>query len=186
MENTRFADIFIPFKIYYKFIYCLFIKSTSDATNFETEFNNFCEKYKIIKREEIQTLIKNIKQDEYIYIKYPVDDPYVIGNAILFIIYYLKSNATLFSYLNNMFLLMKATCNAKFKIAGMALSDDDNGEDLIEKTIDNFERIDAMINLTNDMQKITQKINATDIYEIETNITMSANVHIILSITTNP
>jgi hypothetical protein len=65
---------------------------------------------------------------------------------------------------------MKATCNAKFKREAMELCDDDIGDELIEKTIDNLERIDTLVNLTNDLQKITHQMNESCVYEIETTI----------------
>ena len=169
MEKTQMANIHIKTSIYYKFIHCVFIKSNDEATKFQTEFNNFCEKYKIIKPTEIYSLLEDIKAEKT-YKTITSTDSYIIGNALLFVIYYLKNNNTIFYYLNMMLLLMKATCNAKFKREAMELCDDDIGDELIEKTIDNLERIDTLVNLTNDLQKITHQMNESCVYEIETTI----------------
>ena len=49
MERTALANFYIKTSIYYKFIHCVFIKSTNDKEKFQIDFNNFCEKYKISK-----------------------------------------------------------------------------------------------------------------------------------------
>jgi len=172
MEKSTLANIDMKTSIYYKFIHCVFIKSTGDTTKFEAEFNTFCEKYTIIKKEEIYSFLENIKKDEKICENATTDDLYVIGYALLFVIYYLKNNNSIFYYLNMMLLLMRATCNAKFKVESMILQTDDTGDDLIEKTMDNLERVDTLLNLTNNIQKITQQMNESIVYEIETTITL--------------
>ena len=172
MERTALANFYIKTSIYYKFIHCVFIKSTNDKEKFQIDFNNFCEKYKISKKDEIYNLLECIKNDENEAQKNICTDTYVIGYALLFIIYYLKNNKTILAYLSMMLLLMKATCNAKFKVDGMQLHEDDDGEELIEKTIDDFERIDTLLSLTSDIEKISKKMNDIDVYEIETNITL--------------
>jgi hypothetical protein len=179
MEKTQMANIHIKTSIYYKFLHCVFIKSNHDATKFQTEFNSFCEKYKITKKAEIYSLLEEIK-DEKTYKKFTTADSYIIGYALLFVIYYLKNNNSIFYYLNIMLLLMKATCNAKFKRESMELRDDDIGDELIEKTIDNLERIDTLVNLTNDLQKITHQMNDSCVYEIETTITDDTYLQFIL------
>ena len=173
MEKTALANFYIKTSIYYKFIHCVFIKSTSDKEKFQIDFNNFCEKYEIIKdKDEIYNLLECIKNDENEAKKNICTDTHVIGYALLFIIYYLKNNKAILGYLSMVFLMMKATCNAKFKVDGMQLHKDDDGEELIEKTIDDFERIDTLLSLTSDIEKISKKMNDIDVYEIETNITL--------------
>ena len=84
MEKSTLANIDMKTSIYYKFIHCVFIKSTGDTTKFEAEFNTFCEKYTIIKKEEIYSFLENIKKDEKICENATTDDLYVIGYALLF------------------------------------------------------------------------------------------------------
>ena len=70
-----------------------------------------------------------------------------------------------------MLLMMRATINARFDIKCAQLPDDESVYIFIEKTIDEQERIENLINLSKDIEKLTQQINDATLYGMETKIT---------------
>lgn len=172
MEKTQLAKFKVKISNYYRFVHCIFIKSKNDDTNFQTIFNTFCQQYSITQKDEIYSLLESMKNDNKAYKNFKESDPSVIGSTFLFIIYYLKNKSGIFYNLNNVLLLMKVTCNARFNIkcARAQILDDNSRDAFIEKTIDEQERIENLIKLSKDIEELTQQINDTTLYEIETKI----------------
>ena len=71
-----------------------------------------------------------------------------------------------------MFLLMKATSNAKFTLNAIKIDEDDReSEDaLIEKTMDEYERIDKLLALTKNIKELTDKLDDNNVYKIDPKI----------------
>jgi hypothetical protein len=173
-QQQQVLSFGIEAPIYYKFIYCVFIKNNENDTNLQSIFNNFCEKYNITtKKDEIYSLIETIKTTDKSYNTFNNTDPYILGNVFLFVIYYLKNNNSIFNYLSMMLLLMKATSNTKFRLDATKIHEHDReSEDaLIEKTMDEYERIDKLLALTKNIKELTDKLDDNTVYKIDPKIT---------------
>ena len=171
MEQPQLARFNVKISNYYRFVHCVFIKSAKETTNFQTIFDTFCEKYSITQKDETYSLLESMKNDHNSYKNFNVSDTAIIGNTFLFIIYYVKNNNKIFGYLNMMLLMMRATINARFDIKCAQLPDDESVYIFIEKTIDEQERIENLINLSKDIEKLTQQMNDATLYGMETKIT---------------
>lgn len=164
----------IKSSIYYKFINCLFIQKI-DQRILDDLFNVFCEKYKIQNHTELYSLLIFIKEETtQSYNKFTVDDPLLLGNLFLFIIYYMKTNS-LFAYMNRMLYLMLAANKIRLTIKGSSFDEESkdyemNTEALIDETVDNQIRIEKMIELNQKIEKLTKEMNSTYVYKVESNV----------------
>lgn len=164
----------IKSSIYYKFINCLFIQKI-DQCILDDQFNVFCEKYNIQNHSELYSLLKFIKEETtQSYNKFTVDDPLLLGNLFLFIIYYMKTNS-LFAYMNRMLYLMLAANKIRLTIKGSSFDEESkdyemNTEALIDETVDNQIRIEKMIELNQKIEKLTKEMNSTYVYKLESNV----------------
>jgi len=164
----------IKSSIYYKFINCLFIQKI-DQRILDDQFNVFCEKYNIQNHSELYSLLIFIKEETHqSYDKFTVDDPILLGNLFLFIIYYMKTNS-LFAHMNQMLYLMVAANKMRLTIKGSSFDEESkdyemNTEALIEETIDNQLRLEKMIELNQKIEKLTKEMNSTYVYKLESNI----------------
>ena len=164
----------IKSSIYYKFINCLFIQKI-DQRILDDQFNVFCEKYNIQNHSELYSLLIFIKEETtQSYNKFTVDDPLLLGNLFLFIIYYMKTNS-LFAYMNRMLYLMLAANKIRLTIKGSSFDEESkdyemNTEALIDETVDNQIRIEKMIDLNKKIENISKQINFTYVYKLETNV----------------
>ena len=114
-KETKLIINNIQSSIYYKFINCLFIEKI-DQRVLDDDFNVFCERYKIQNHNELYSLLVFVKEDTLqTYHKFTVDDPLLIGNLLLFVIYYMKNNS-LFAHMNSMLYLMLAANNIRIKL----------------------------------------------------------------------
>lgn len=173
-KETKLIINNIQSSIYYKFINCLFIEKI-DQRVLDDEFNVFCERYKIQNHNELYSLLVFVKEDTLqTYHKFTVDDPLLIGNLLLFVIYYMKNNS-LFAHMNRMLYLMLAANNIRIKLKSSYLDEESKdyemeADKLIEQTIDNQERLEKMIDLNIKIENISKQMNATYIYKVESNI----------------
>ena len=164
----------IKSSIYYKFINCLFIQKI-DQRILDDQFNVFCEKYNIQNHSELYSLLIFIKEETtQSYNKFTVDDPLLLGNLFLFIIYYMKTNS-LFAYMNRMLYLMLAANKIRLTIKGSSFDEESkdyemNTEALIDETVDNQIRIEKMIDLNKKIENISKQINFNYVYKLETNV----------------
>jgi len=160
--------------IYYKFINCLFIHKI-DQRVLDDQFNVFCEKYKIQNHTELYSLFIFVKEENnHLYHKFTVDDPILIGNLFMFVIYYMKMNS-LFAYMNRVLYLMMATNKMRLSIKGCSFDEeskdfDTNTDLLIEETMDNQERLEKMLDLNKKIENISKQINFTCVYQVESNV----------------
>ena len=160
--------------IYYKFINCLFIHKI-DQRVLDDQFNVFCEKYKIQNHTELYSLFIFIKEKTtHSYHKFTVDDPILIGNLFMFVIYYMKMNS-LFAYMNRVLYLMMATNKMRLSIKGSSFDEeskdfDTNTDLLIEETMDNQERLEKMLDLNKKIENMSKQINFTCVYQVESNV----------------
>ena len=89
-ESSQFIINNIQSNIYYKFINCLFIHKI-DQRVLDDHFNVFCEKYKIQNHTDLYSFFMFVKEEKtHSYHKFTVDDPILIGNLFMFVIYYMK------------------------------------------------------------------------------------------------
>ena len=173
-KETKLIINNIQSSIYYKFINCLFIEKI-DQRVLDDDFNVFCERYKIQNHNELYSLLVFVKEDTLqTYHKFTVDDPLLIGNLLLFVIYYMKNNS-LFAHMNSMLYLMLAANNIRIKLKSSYLDEESKdyemeADKLIEQTIDNQERLEKMIDLNIKIENISKQMNATYIYKVESNI----------------
>jgi hypothetical protein len=173
-ESPRLIINNIKSSIYYKFINCLFIQKI-DQRILDDQFNVFCEKYNIQNHSELYSLLIFIKEETHqSYDKFTVDDPILLGNLFLFIIYYMKTNS-LFAHMNQMLYLMVAANKMRLTIKGSSFDEESkdyemNTEALIEETIDNQLRLEKMIELNQKIEKLTKEMNSTYVYKLESNI----------------
>jgi hypothetical protein len=164
----------IQSSIYYKFINCVFIEKI-DQRILDDQFNVFCEKYKIQNHTELYSLFIFVKEEtNHLYNNFTVNDPILVGNLFLFIIYYMKSNS-LFEHMNRMLYLMLAANKIRLTIRGSSFDEESkdyemNSEALIEETIDNRERLEKMIDLNKKIEKLTKEMNSTYVYKVESNV----------------
>lgn len=173
-ESSQLIINNIQSSIYYKFINCLFIEKI-DQRVLDDEFNVFCERYNIQNHEELYSLLVFIKEDTcQSYHKFTVDDPLLVGNLLLFVIYYMKNNS-LYAHMNRMLYLMVAANKIRLTIKGSSFYEeskdyDMNTETLIQETVDNQERLEKMIDLNTKIENISKQINMTYVYKVESNI----------------
>lgn len=173
-KETKLIINNIQSSIYYKFINCLFIEKI-DQRVLDDEFNVFCERYKIQNHTELYSLLVFVKEDTLqTYHKFTVDDPLLIGNLLLFVIYYMKNNS-LYAHMNRMLYLMLAANNIRIKLKSSYLDEESKdyemeADKLIEQTIDNQERLEKMIDLNIKIENISKQMNASYIYKVESNI----------------
>lgn len=164
----------IQSSIYYKFINCVFIEKI-DQRMLDDHFNVFCEKYKIQNHTELYSLLIFVKEEtNHLYNKFTVNDPMLVGNLFLFIIYYMKSNS-LFEHMNRMLYLMLAANKIRLTIKGSSFDEESkdyemNTEILIEETVNNQERLEKMIDLNNKIENISKQMNFTYVYRVESNM----------------
>jgi hypothetical protein len=160
--------------IYYKFINCLFIHKI-DQRILDDQFNVFCEKYKIQNHNELYSLFIFVKEETtHSYYKFTVDDPILIGNLFMFVIYYMKINS-LFAYMNRVLYLMMATNKMRLSIKGCSFNEESkdfemNTDLLIEETMNNQERLEKMIDLNKKIENISKQMNPTYAYNVESNV----------------
>lgn len=173
-ESPRLIMNNIKSSIYYKFINCVFIQKI-DIRMLDNQFNTFCEKYKIQNHTELYSLLIFIKKETtHSYHTFTVDDPMLLGNLFLFIIYYMKTNS-LFAYMNNMLYLMLAANKLRLTIRGSSFDEESkdyemNAEQLIEETIDNQLQIEKLLELNKKIEKLSKDMNSTYIYKVESNL----------------
>jgi hypothetical protein len=164
----------IQSSIYYKFINCIFIEKI-DQRMLDDHFNVFCEKYNIQNHSELYSLFIFVKEEtNHLYDKFTVDDPMLIGNLFLFIIYYMKTNS-LFAHMNRMLYLMVAANKIRLTIRGSSFDEeskdfDTNTDLLIEETMENQERLEKMIELNKNIENISKQINFEYVYKVESNV----------------
>jgi uncharacterized FlaG/YvyC family protein len=67
---------------------------------------------------------------------------------------------------------MKATSNAKFTLNAIKIDEDDRESEaaLIEKTMDEYERIDKLLALTKNIKELTDKLDDNNVYKIDPKI----------------
>lgn len=173
-ESSQFIINNIQSSIYYKFINCVFIEKI-DQRILDDQFNVFCEKYKIEKHSDLYSLLIFVKEEtNYSYHKFTVDDPQLIGNLFLFVIYYMEINS-LFAHMNRMLYLMVAANKIRLSIRGSSFDEeskdyDMNAETLIQETVDNNERLEKMIELNKKIENISKRMNTTYVYKVESNV----------------
>lgn len=173
-ESQQFIINNIQSSIYYKFINCLFIHKI-DQRVLDDQFNVFCEKYKIQNHTELYSLFIFVKEEKtHSYHKFTVEDPILIGNLFMFVIYYMKMNS-LFAYMNRVLYLMMATNKIRLSIKGCSFDEESkdfemNTDLLIEETMDNQERLEKMIHLNKKIENISKQMNFDYVYKVESNI----------------
>jgi len=173
-ESQQFIINNIQSHIYYKFINCLFIHKI-DQRVLDDQFNVFCEKYKIQNHSELYSLFIFVKEEtNHLYDKFTVDDPILIGNLFMFVIYYMKMNS-LFAYMNRVLYLMMATNKMRLSIKGCSFDEESkdfemNTDLLIEETMDNQERLEKMIQLNKKIENISKQMNLDYVYNVESNV----------------
>lgn len=173
-ESQQFIINNIQSHIYYKFINCLFIHKI-DQRVLDDQFNVFCEKYKIQNHTELYSLFIFVKEEKtHSYHKFTVDDPILIGNLFMFVIYYMKMNS-LFAYMNRVLYLMMATNKMRLSIKGCSFDEESkdfemNTDLLIEETMDNQERLEKMLSLNKKIENISKQMNLDYVYNVESNV----------------
>jgi hypothetical protein len=173
-ESSQFIINNIQSHIYYKFINCLFIHKI-DQRVLDDQFNVFCEKYKIQNHTELYSLFIFVKEETtHLYDKFTVDDPILIGNLFMFVIYYMKMNS-LFAYMNRVLYLMMATNKMRLSIKGCSFDEESKDfemktNDLIEETIDNQLRVEKLLELNEKIENISKQMNFDYVYKIESNV----------------
>uniref|UniRef100_A0A6C0BWW0 Uncharacterized protein n=1 Tax=viral metagenome TaxID=1070528 RepID=A0A6C0BWW0_9ZZZZ len=173
-ESSQFIINNIQSHIYYKFINCLFIHKI-DQRVLDDQFNVFCEKYKIQNHTELYSLFIFVKEETtHLYDKFTVDDPILIGNLFMFVIYYMKMNS-LFAYMNRVLYLMMATNKMRLSIKGCSFDEESKDfemktNDLIEETIDNQLRVEKLLELNKKIENISKQMNFDYVYKIESNV----------------
>jgi hypothetical protein len=159
--------------IYYKFIHCLFINNNYE-NRYEDQFHHFCDKYNIQNKDELFSLLAFIKDNDIPYKKFTVNDPMLVGNLLLFIIYYMKTNS-LFAYMNRVLYMMMSTNKMRLRIKATSYDEESkdiemNTDLLIEETIDNQYRLEKMIELNKKIENINKNMSSTYVYRVESNI----------------
>ena len=173
-ESHQFIINNIQSHIYYKFINCLFIHKI-DQRVLDDHFNVFCEKYKIQNHTDLYSFFIFVKEEKtHSYHKFTVDDPILIGNLFMFVIYYMKMNS-LFAYMNRVLYLMMATNKMRLSIKGCSFDEESKDYDmntdlLIEETMDNQERLEKMIQLNKKIENISKQMNFEYVYKVESNV----------------
>jgi hypothetical protein len=173
-ESSQFIINNIQSNIYYKFINCLFIHKI-DQRVLDDQFNVFCEKYKIQNHTDLYSFFIFVKEEKtHSYHKFTVDDPILIGNLFMFVIYYMKMNS-LFAYMNRVLYLMMATNKMRLSIKGCSFDEESKDYDmntdlLIEETMDNQERLEKMIQLNKKIENISKQMNFEYVYKVESNV----------------
>lgn len=173
-ESQQFIINNIQSCIYYKFINCLFIHKI-DQRVLDDQFNVFCEKYKIQNHNDLYSLLVFVKEEtNHSYHKFTVEDPILIGNLFMFVIYYMKMNS-LFAYMNRVLYLMMATNKMRLSIKGSSFDEESkdfemNTDLLIEETMDNQERLEKMIHLNKKIENISKQMNLDYVYNVESNV----------------
>jgi len=173
-ESSQFIINNIQSHIYYKFINCLFIHKI-DQRVLDDQFNVFCEKYKIQNHTELYSLFIFVKEEKiHSYHKFTVDDPILIGNLFMFVIYYMKMNS-LFAYMNRVLYLMMTTNKMRLSIKGCSFDEeskdfDTNTDLLIEETMDNQEKLEKMLHLNKKIENISKQMNFDYVYKVESNV----------------
>jgi len=173
-ESSQFIINNIQSHIYYKFINCLFIHKI-DQRVLDDQFNVFCEKYKIQNHTELYSLFIFVKEEKTnSYHKFTVDDPILIGNLFMFVIYYMKMNS-LFAYMNRVLYLMMATNKMRLSIKGCSFDEeskdfDTNTDLLIEETMNNQEKLEKMLHLNKKIENISKQMNFDYVYKVESNV----------------
>ena len=173
-ESQQFIINNIQSNIYYKFINCLFIHKI-DQRVLDDQFNVFCEKYKIQNHTDLYSFFIFVKEEKtHSYHKFTVDDPILIGNLFMFVIYYMKMNS-LFAYMNRVLYLMMATNKMRLSIKGCSFDEESkdfemNTDLLIEETMDNQERLEKMIQLNKKIENISKQMNFEYVYKVESNV----------------
>jgi hypothetical protein len=173
-ESSQFIINNIQSNIYYKFINCLFIHKI-DQRVLDDQFNVFCEKYKIQNHTDLYSFFIFVKEEKtHSYHKFTVDDPILIGNLFMFVIYYMKMNS-LFAYMNRVLYLMMATNKMRLSIKGCSFDEESkdfemNTDLLIEETMDNQERLEKMIQLNKKIENISKQMNLDYVYNVESNV----------------
>jgi len=173
-ESSQFIINNIQSNIYYKFINCLFIHKI-DQRVLDDQFNVFCEKYKIQNHTDLYSFFILVKEEKtHSYHKFTVDDPILIGNLFMFVIYYMKMNS-LFAYMNRVLYLMMATNKMRLSIKGCSFDEESKDYDmntdlLIEETMDNQERLEKMIQLNKKIENISKQMNFEYVYKVESNV----------------
>ena len=173
-ESSQFIINNIQSNIYYKFINCLFIHKI-DQRVLDDHFNVFCEKYKIQNHTDLYSFFIFVKEEKtHSYHKFTVDDPILIGNLFMFVIYYMKMNS-LFAYMNRVLYLMMATNKMRLSIKGCSFDEESKDYDmntdlLIEETMDNQERLEKMIQLNKKIENISKQMNFEYVYKVESNV----------------
>ena len=173
-EHQKLIINNIQSHIYYKFINCLFIHKI-DLRVLDDQFNVFCEKYKIQNHTELYSLLLFIKEEtNHLYHKFTVDDPVLIGNLFMFVIYYMKLNS-LFAYMNRVLYLMLATNKMRLSIKGCSFDEESKDFEmktdlLIEETMDNQERLEKMLLLNKKIENISKQMNPNYVYMVESNV----------------
>jgi len=173
-ESSQFIINNIQSNIYYKFINCLFIHKI-DQRVLDDQFNVFCEKYKIQNHTDLYSFFIFVKEEKtHSYHKFTVDDPILIGNLFMFVIYYMKMNS-LFAYMNRVLYLMMATNKMRLSIKGCSFDEESkdfemNTDLLIEETMDNQERLEKMLSLNKKIENISKQMNLDYVYNVESNV----------------
>jgi hypothetical protein len=173
-ESSQFIINNIQSHIYYKFINCLFIHKI-DQRVLDDQFNVFCEKYKIQNHTELYSLFIFVKEETtHLYDKFTVDDPILIGNLFMFVIYYMKMNS-LFAYMNRVLYLMMATNKMRLSIKGCSFDEESKDFEmrtdlLIEETMDNQLRLEKLLELNKKIENISKQINFDYVYKVESNV----------------
>ena len=173
-DSSQFIINNIQSHIYYKFINCLFIHKI-DQRILDDQFNVFCEKYKIQNHTELYSLFIFVKEETtHSYHKFTVDDPMLIGNLFMFVIYYMKMNS-LFAYMNRVLYLMLATNKMRLSIKGCSFNEESkdfemNTDLLIEETMNNQERLEKMLILNKKIENISKQMNFEYVYKVESNV----------------
>ena len=108
------------------------------------------------------------------YHKFTVDDPILIGNLFMFVIYYMKMNS-LFAYMNRVLYLMMATNKMRLSIKGCSFDEeskdfDTNTDLLIEETMNNQEKLEKMLHLNKKIENISKQMNFDYVYKVESNV----------------
>jgi len=173
-ESSQFIINNIQSNIYYKFINCLFIHKIDQRVLYD-QFNVFCEKYKIQNHTDLYSFFIFVKEEKtHSYHKFTVDDPILIGNLFMFVIYYMKMNS-LFAYMNRVLYLMMATNKMRLSIKGCSFDEESKDYDmntdlLIEETMDNQERLEKMLSLNKKIENISKQMNFEYVYKVESNV----------------
>jgi len=152
----------IKVSTYIRFIHCVLNKC--NESDIKTNLETFCEKYDISNSDEILKLLNTIKESNT-HNNILENDIQVISNLLFFIIYYMKQDNNLFTYMNLMLILMRVTLNMSSHI--------DNGTDInaqCDKIIKGFDRIDLLMKLTKHIQTITENMSNDVNYTINASI----------------